>query len=248
MQSREDLLDLLNFAKSLAFEVGEERPIKMNTLTWYADHRLSGQKRYTTFSIPKKSGGERIICAPTGALKTVQRCLNLIIQVVFDPHAAAHGFVPGKSILTNAKAHVGKLYVYNLDLKDFFPSIELRRVKKCLELPPFNLSINPANTLHQKDISANGTIESSVLEKLNQAAGIKPKQNREQLAYLIANLCCTVDENNRAFLPQGAPTSPIITNIVCQKLDRRLNGLAKRFGAAIGEGAIKALRTLPPVR
>ena len=99
--------------------------------------------------------------------------------------------------MDNARPHVGRHYIYNLDLKDFFPSVDFQRVKACLKLPPFNLT-----------------------------------GDREPLAFLIANLCCVrhPNEPQRAFLPQGAPTSPILTNVVCQQLDRRLTGLAKRFG------------------
>jgi RNA-directed DNA polymerase len=197
LQTKEDLLSLLNLAKSVLFEKGEENPIKLKSLTWYANTSLD-VVRYQPFTIPKKRGGERTIYAPVGPLKTIQRCLNLVLQCVFNPHKAATGFVLGKSITDNARPHVGRHYVYNLDLKDFFPSVDFHRVKACLKLPPFNLT-----------------------------------NEREPLAFLIANLCCVQnpDEPKRAFLPQGAPTSPVLTNVICQQLDRRLTGLAKRFGA-----------------
>src|SRR5205085_7019565 len=66
--------------------------------------------------------------------------------------------------------------------------------------------------------------------------------SRKNLANIIASLCCTemeVDRKNEAgewervkrnVLPQGAPTSPVITNIVCQRLDYLLSGVARRFG------------------
>jgi len=52
-----------------------------------------------------------------------------------------------------------------------------------------------------------------------------------ELANLIANLVFlqTESQEEKNFLPQGAPTSPIISNIICERLDRRLLGLAKRF-------------------
>ena len=197
LQTKEDLLTLLNLAKSVLFNKGEENPIKLKSLTWYANTSLE-VVRYQSFTIPKKSGSERIIYAPVGPLKTIQRCLNLVLQCVFTPHKAATGFVPGKSIIDNARPHVGRHYIYNLDLKDFFPSVDFHRVKACLKLAPFNLT-----------------------------------GDREPLAFLIANLCCErhPGDPKRAFLPQGAPSSPILTNVVCQQLDRRITGLAKRFGA-----------------
>ena len=58
--------------------------------------------------------------------------------------------------------------------------------------------------------------------------------NKEPLAFLLASLCThpfEIDGEIKTVLPQGSPTSPTLTNILCKKLDRRLNGLANRFGA-----------------
>lgn len=205
MQTREDLLQLLNEVKPLIF--GEKAvPFQIKQLTWYANPNLGG-KRYAEFKIRKKSGGERSIHAPVKGLKVIQRTLAYILQCVFEPHKAATGFVRNKSIVDNARLHTGKHYVYNIDLKDFFPGVEQARVWKCLQLKPFNLG------------------------------GEKIK-----LASVIAGLCCTEMEVERLnasgewekvkrnVLPQGAPTSPVITNVVCQRLDHLLSGVAKRFG------------------
>ncbi len=58
--------------------------------------------------------------------------------------------------------------------------------------------------------------------------------DKEPLAFLLASLCThpfEIDGEVKTVLPQGSPTSPTITNILCKKLDRRLTGLANRFGA-----------------
>ncbi len=191
MQSIDDLVELLNFVNPLLYPENHPdtiNPIRKKSLTFYANPKLSGEKRYDEFSIKKKSGGERKISAPNKSLKLIQSVLNALLSAIYEPKNYVTGFVPQKSIVDNAKVHVGKNYVYNIDLKDFFPSIELHRIKAVLKLEPFSLS----------------TLE------------------REKLAFLIANLCC---KDGR--LPQGSPTSPILSNIVCQKLDRRLHGLAK---------------------
>ena len=146
-----------------------------------------GTRRYRSFSIPKRSGGEREIRAPQPKLKAVQRALNLCFHSVFQPHRTAYGFVPGRSIADNAALHVGRNWVLNLDLEGFFPSTSFRRVKTVLGLDPFAF-----------------------------------RGEREELGFLIANLCC-----DGGALPQGAPTSPTLTNAVCQRLDRRLNRLAR---------------------
>lgn len=197
MQNKEDLIALLDKAKNLLY--GKEcKPFKLKSLTYYANPDFC-KKRYAKFSIKKKSGGERIINAPAGGLKSILRSLNFVLQCVYEPHNAATGFVLNKSIVDNAKVHVGNHYVYNLDLKDFFHSFDRNRVKMGFIYEPFNL-----------------------------------KGEREPLAFLLASLCThpfDVNGEIRNVLPQGSPTSPTITNILCKKLDRRLTGLANRFGA-----------------
>lgn len=205
MQSREDLLALLNFVKPFIY--GDKTvPFELKQLTWYISSN-NNRIRYTDFKIKKKSGSLRTIHAPVRGLKALQKTLSIILQCVYEPHKAAMGFVSGRSIVDNAKLHVGNNYVYNIDLKDFFQSIDQARVWKTLQLKPFNLDI----------------------------------ENRLKIANIIAALCCTEMEVERKdstdkwqiikrnVLPQGAPTSPVLTNIVCQKLDFLLSGVAKRF-------------------
>lgn len=101
------------------------------------------------------------------------------------------GFVDGCSVATNATAHVGRAYVLNIDLKDFFPSIKRRMV------------ISSLRSLHADD----------------------------DVARMIARLCTlSPEDGGEDNLPQGAPTSPILSNIVCVALDCRLSGLAQRYG------------------
>jgi len=207
MQNKKDLLDLLNFVNKYIYKEKAYK-IKLKQLTYYADYRRCNN-RYQTFFIKKKSGGNRQINAPADTLNYILRSLNYVLQCVFEPHKAATGFVPGKSIVDNAKLHIDKPYVFNIDLKDFFPSIELYRVKAIFKLPPFNLN-----------------------------------EEKEPLSFFLANLVCHPMEVERLnklgewvkvikpVLPQGAPTSPTITNIIANRLDRRLTGLAKRFNVA----------------
>ena len=193
---KQDVIDLINHVNFLLY--GEEyKLITEKGFNYYANPKLS-KKRYTSFSIKKKSGGERNIHAPVNGLKHILRPLNIILNCVAKPHFKATGFVPGKSIVDNAKQHVGKNYVYNIDLKDFFHSFDRSWVKYGFMIKPFNLG-----------------------------------KEKEELAFLLASLCThpfEIDGEIKTVLPQGAPTSPSITNILCVKLDKRLNGLAKRFG------------------
>lgn len=97
-------------------------------------------QKYSTFRIPKKSGGIREIFAPTPELKSLQRrvadqlssCLLDIEKATGQRNKASHGFMPNKSILTNASVHRNKRYVFNMDLKDFFPTISGQRIRGLL--------------------------------------------------------------------------------------------------------------------
>src|SRR5690554_214783 len=118
LSTKEDLLTLINEVNFLLY--GENYyACSLRQLTYFANPKLS-KKRYTYFTVSKKSGGERIIHAPSSGLKRILKPLNLILTTIGEPHFKATGFVPGKSIVDNAKQHVGKHYVYNIDLKDFF--------------------------------------------------------------------------------------------------------------------------------
>jgi RNA-directed DNA polymerase len=161
------------------------KPVSARAINYYAFH--NAEKRYRTFNIPKKTQGQvRTIKAPDLGLLRLQRLLLRCLAAAFTTcDDAAHGFVPGRSVFTNALPHAGRRFVLNLDLRDFFPSTSVKRVVTVLHNPPFALP--------------------------------KPA------AHLVAQLCCDVGS-----LPQGAPTSPLLTNAVCQRLDLRLRQLAQR--------------------
>lgn len=149
---------------------------------------------YRQFEIPKKSGGVRTITAPKWCLKHLQRYLADLLSSCYEPEDCVHGFVKGRSVLTNAECHTGKNYVLNIDLKDFFPSISDSMV---------------SHGLH--------------------ACGID-----RHVSDIIASLCTWTDLHDDDLpvnaLPQGAPTSPILSNYACVIMDIRLEGLARRFG------------------
>lgn len=156
---------------------------------------------YSTFDIPKKSGGKRTICAPNDNLKDIQKKIASALwkrqQEVwkrkrelspkgFEPKIS-HAFEKKKSIITNANVHRNKRFVLNVDLENFFDSFHFGRVKGFFE--------------KNKDF----------------CMGV-------QAATAVAQLTCV---NGR--LPQGAPSSPIITNLICQILDIRILQVAKRY-------------------
>lgn len=206
MQDEKDLLVLINYIGKCLYGQ-KSKNLKLKQLTYLANYNLHQKSRYQKFLIPKKNGTSREIYAPSRTLKYIQKCLNIALNFVFTPHPAAKGFVTNKSIKHNAILHVGCNYVYNIDLKDFFTSIDKSRIWTCLKNPPFLFC-----------------------------------DGKERVADFIAGLCCEkllvkrLNTNNKweevekFVLPQGAPTSPTLSNVVTQRLDFLLTGLAKRFG------------------
>ena len=139
---------------------------------------------YRTFAIPKRSGGMRQIAAPHPSLRILQSKLNTVLQLVYPGKPPVHGFVSDRSILSNAMRHKGKRFVLNIDLEDFFPSINFGRVRGMFMAQPYRLEEAAATTL--------------------------------------AQICCHDNQ-----LPQGAPTSPMVANMLCAKLDSQLQRLAR---------------------
>lgn len=94
-------------------------------------------QKYKEFTIPKKNGGERRIKAPVDKVKHLQKRLAVLLSQCFDEiskksnhkRSLSHGFRKDHSIITNAKNHTNKRHVLNIDLLDFFPSINFGRVR-----------------------------------------------------------------------------------------------------------------------
>lgn len=204
MESRKDLHNLLNHIKRDEMEelgfADKFHPFTARHMNYYCNPK-NAFHRYRQFKIKKKSGGFRQITAPRNrSFMFMLDRLNEVLKAVYTPSQYVMGFTEGRSVVTNAAMHKGANYVFNIDLKDFFPSIEQPRVWKRLQLQPFNFPVPVASAI----------------------AGLcSMKETREM-----------PDGTKKDFyvLPQGAPTSPIITNMICDKLDHRLGGLARRFG------------------
>ncbi len=193
-------LPALDDAQDLARAMG----LTLQELRFLAfDRRVSRITHYRRFALPKKTGGERIISAPMPRLKRAQYWVldNLLARA--PVHPAAHGFLRGRSIVSNAAPHVGQAVVINLDLKDFFPSIGMPRIRGVFTQLGYSKQV--ATTLALLCTEA-ATEEVSVDgETFHVAHGPR-------------------------VLPQGAPSSPALTNLLCRRLDARLQGAAAKLG------------------
>lgn len=187
----EDLCTSINVIGPYVFGVPIDTPISIYRFRYY----LSVDARhgsYRQFHIPKKSGGTRTITAPYGELKDILRTLSFILAELYVPTPEAMAFINGRSIVDNARQHLGQNYVLNMDLSDFFTSINAGMVERGL----VGIGVSP---LVARDIS---TICTYPLYEGRRIHNV---------------------------LPQGAPTSSILSNICSKVLDTRLSGLARRF-------------------
>ena len=124
----------------------------------YILYKLSDEQKYTTFQVPKRNGGQRTIEAPIDQLKGLQRRLADLLQDCLDEINAtrkvkdrtAHGFKRKRSIITNARRHRHRRWVFNIDLENFFPSINFGRVRGFfIKNRDFRLHENVATILAQ---------------------------------------------------------------------------------------------------
>ena len=107
----QDLANKLNFSESYLHEI--------------ANH---ADKFYYTYYIEKKNGKERQIDSPSIEIKGIQRWIkDEILEKVILPNCI-HGFRKNHSVRTNAMPHLGRTYVYCIDIKDFFPTIKYKDV------------------------------------------------------------------------------------------------------------------------
>ncbi len=194
------LLPVLSTPADLAAALG----ISIPRLRWLAFHNEAATRtHYVRFNVPKKSGGTRELAAPH---KTLRHCQEWILENILGKlpvHGAAHGFVRGRSTVTNAAGHVGHEVLVNTDLKDFFPSITFPRVAGMFR----GLGYSPA-----------------VAAVLALLCTESPRKTVE-----YAGVTYHMATGPRA-LPQGACTSPALSNRAARKLDMRLAGLAAKLG------------------
>jgi len=185
-------------------DVANAMGLTVSRLRWLAFHSEAPTRvHYVSFEIPKKSGGTRRLSAPHRQLAAAQHWILTRVLNLVPVHENAHGFITQRSVVTNASPHVNSEIVINADLKDFFPSITFARVDGLFR----SLGYSPA--------------VATILALLCTEC---PRQTLQMqgTTYFAAT-------GPRA-LPQGACTSPAISNRIAHKLDRRMCSMASRLG------------------
>lgn len=185
-------------------DVASALSLAIPRLRWLAFHSEAPTRtHYVRFTAPKKSGGLRELSAPHRDLAHCQQWILQNILAKVPVHELAQGFVPGRSTVSNAARHVGRAVVVNVDLTDFFPTITFPRVKGVFQ--QFGYSPAAATIL--------ALLATEAPRRAVQYGGV---------TYHAAT-------GPRA-LPQGACTSPALSNLVARRLDARLSGIATKLG------------------
>lgn len=191
------------------------------TLAWLADVRSlertardEALRNYRYGWTARSDGGARVIERPKARLKHVQRMLLREVLALVPAHPAAHGFVPGRSAHTHAQLHAGRRVVLRFDLEDFFAGVTAPRI-----YGTFRAMGYPEAVAHALTGLCTNAVPAREWAAVPRPAALLAKHHR--LGRRLA----------APHLPQGAPTSPALANLVAHRLDRRLAGLAGGVGA-----------------
>ena len=185
-------------------DVANSMELSIKHLRWLAFHDAALRRtHYVYFDVPRKSGGTRQLAAPQPKMAAAQQWIHENILQKITPHEAAHGFAKGHSIVTNATPHIGKKVIVNVDLEQFFPSINFFRVSGLFE----KMGYSPA--------------VATILGLLCTEAPRRQIRMRGEDFYVACG--------PRA-LPQGACTSPAISNLISRHLDIRFSALSQKLG------------------
>jgi RNA-directed DNA polymerase len=193
-------LPLWNSAPDVAQAMGISAP----ALAFLTFHRGAATvDHYHRFQIPKRRGGMRNVSAPKTRLRAAQRFVLEQVLARVPVHEAATAFAPDTSIVENAARHMGARVVVRLDLQDFFPSISFARVRSAFSCLGYSGAVSTVLAL-------------LCTESPRVLVSLDGQTRHVALGERV--------------LPQGACTSPALSNWVCRRLDARLSGLVKRFG------------------
>jgi RNA-directed DNA polymerase len=191
-------------------ELAELLDVSCKHLNWlganYGNH-------YSIRAVRKRTGGMRIIESPKFYLKNVQRILLQKILYTIPAHDSAHGFVRNRSALSFVRCHVRKPFLIRMDLQDCFPSVHANRVWGLFRSLGYPFDVTQTLT----ELCTCWSKPSDLLS----AAQVRSATEQNRILSLY----------HSKHLPQGAPTSPALLNLLAYRLDCRLSRLAHACNA-----------------
>ena len=190
-------------------------------LAWFADVRslerdaAAPLRHYRVEVRRKRDGTVRVLEAPKPRLREMQRRLLRHIVAPIAVHPSAHGCVPGRSVRTALTPHAGHGTIVRCDLVAFFPTIGAGRIWGILRLAGF-----PEAVAHTVTGLTTTVLAREQWRAIDSPTVADARARHRELGRWLAT----------PHLPQGAPTSPALANLVAFHLDRRLAGLAAALG------------------
>ena len=181
----------------------------------FGAHPLKNYRQYRSFQIKKKSGGYRRICVPTQDLLKVQRFIDRFIlsKAIASPYSYA--FERGQNIIDCAEQHLGCLWLVKIDLRNFFESLSEIQVYRVFR----NLGYN-----------------SLIAFELARICTKESKSARKITSHWWKNFHKTglpaYQSQKIGHLPQGAPTSPKLANLIVKALDKDVAQIADSYELA----------------
>lgn len=160
---------------------------------------------YVSIDRPKKDGRTRAISSPEPVLMDVQRWILHRILGACAPDGSSFAYQRGRSIVDCAGSHVGARWMVKLDIHNFFPSVRERRI-----FPIFAGLGYPR--LLALELSRLCTRVDGPLPQATRFGRYRDKPPYHVYA--------------SGQLPQGAPTSGALANLVMKKVDRELTTYA----------------------
>jgi hypothetical protein len=191
-------------------------------LAWFADARRLNEVakaaplfHYRFTWVAKTGGGHRLLEAPKPRLRERQRWILRNVLAAIPPSSHAHGFVRGRDVRSFARPHAARAVVVRLDIQDFFASVSRARVAAIFRRVGYPRAV--------ADALANLCTVATPLGVLDAHP-----QGDDSSRRFLTNAAL-----RDRHLPQGAPTSPALSNLVAWRMDTRLAALAAGFGATM---------------
>ena len=208
--------DFARFNKDLptvknTYGLCREASVEPSDMRMYLTPKVCWTPPHIIKKIPKRRGGVRTLTIPYASRKRIQKWIldNILIHV--KPHDCAHGFIPGRSIATNAKPHVNRRLIIKIDLEDFFPSIKQWRVAEIFRSIGYSEKFS--------------LVLSHLCTVCKFHKRFKPRSSDDPDASEFLYM-----PTSYRFLPQGGPASPYLSNLAFYRADIDIKTVCDTFG------------------
>jgi RNA-directed DNA polymerase len=169
---------------------------------------------YRSFSISKRSGGRRTISVPEPPLMSLQRSISRYVLRTAHTHPLSFGFKLGSSIVQCAQRHCEAKWLIKFDVSDFFHNTSEISVYWAYR----KLGYQPLVAFELARLSTRVFREDA--QRYRKSRWTASAEYKKIGAYVDSRI---------GHLPQGAPTSPMLANLCCFRMDQRLSGIAKNL-------------------